>query len=230
MSFSQRTHRNGRVSSRISVRNARPTESRELKQETFLIHGRQPEVTIPALQSMRMRLRFWHEVTDVRRGCLPFVLFRERHFNKKWLQTSKRTCKYTICIEVMFVVVKAALGAYLSAKLKVPANTKGGVTLVNLQRQLATIPCCAKNYSSVTPRCGQFFAIFAVLQRVASFWKRFKSVSCLQIRAKNMRFESALQVDRKWNYKLVFAVFVSKEFSRGQWKMGISAYFDLWNS
>ena len=45
-----------------------------------------------------------------------------------------------------------------------------------------------------------------------------------------MRFESALQVDRKWNYKLMFAVFVSKEFSCGQWKMGISAYFDLWNS
>ena len=73
---------------------------------------------------------------------------------------------------------------------------KGGVTLVNLQRQLATIRCCAKNYSSVTPRCGQFFAIFAVLQRVARFWKRFKSVTCLQIRAKYMRCESALQVDQ----------------------------------
>ena len=38
------------------------------------------------------------------------------------------------------------------------------------------IRCCAKNCSSVTPRCGQFFAIFAVLQHVASFWKRFKNL------------------------------------------------------
>ena len=71
-----------------------------------------------------------------------------------------------------------------------------GVTLVNLQRQLATTRCCAKNHSSVTPRSGRFFAIFAVLQRLESFWKRFKSVTCLQIRAKNMRCESALQVDQ----------------------------------
>ena len=74
--------------------------------------------------------------------------------------------------------------------------SKGDVTLVNLQRQLAMIRCCAKNRSNVTPRCGRFFAIFAVLQRVGSFWKRFKSVTCLQIRAKNMRCESALQVDQ----------------------------------
>ena len=71
---------------------------------------------------------------------------------------------------------------------------KGGVTLVNLQRQLAMIRCCAKNHSSVTARCERFFAIFAVLQRVASFWKQFKSVTCLQIRVRNMRCESALQV------------------------------------
>ena len=38
--------------------------------------------------------------------------------------------------------------------------------------------------------------IFAVLQRVGSFLKRFKSVTCLQIRAKNMRCELALQVDQ----------------------------------
>ena len=63
---------------------------------------------------------------------------------------------------------------------------KGDVTLVNLQRQLAMIRCCAKNRSSVAPRCGRVFAIFAVLQRVGSFSKRFKSVSCLQIRARNM--------------------------------------------
>ena len=73
-------------------------------------------------------------------------------------------------------------------------QTKGGVTLVNSLRQLAMIWCCAKNHSSVTARCERFFAIFAVLQRVGSFWKRFKSVTCLQIRAKNMRCESALQV------------------------------------
>ena len=67
--------------------------------------------------------------------------------------------------------------------------------------QLATptcmmIRCCAKNHSSVTARWERFFAIFAVLQRkrVASFWKRFKSVTCLQISARNMRCESALQV------------------------------------
>ena len=66
------------------------------------------------------------------------------------------------------------------------------VTLVNLQRQLAIIRCCAKNHFSVTAGCERFFAIFAVLQRVASFWKRFKSVTCLQIRARNMRCESAL--------------------------------------
>ena len=47
--------------------------SRELKQ-TFLIHGRQPEVTISVLQSKRMRWRVWQEVTDVR-GSFPFVLF-----------------------------------------------------------------------------------------------------------------------------------------------------------
>ena len=35
--------------------------------------------------------------------------------------------------------------------------SKGGVTLVNLQRQLATIRCCEKNRSSLTPRCGRFF-------------------------------------------------------------------------
>ena len=75
-------------------------------------------------------------------------------------------------------------------------SSKGGVTLVNLQRQLAMIRCCAKNRSSVTPRCGRFFAIFAVLQRVGSFWKRFKSVTCLQIRVRNMRCELALQVDQ----------------------------------
>ena len=50
-------------------------------------------------------------------------------------------------------------------------------TLVNLQRQLAMIWCCAKNHSSVTARCERFFAIFAVMQRVGSFWKRFKSVT-----------------------------------------------------
>ena len=33
-----------------------------------------------------------------------------------------------------------------------------------------------ENRSSVTPPCGRFFAIFAVLQRVASFWKRFKNL------------------------------------------------------
>ena len=76
----------------------------------------------------------------------------------------------------------------------VTTSRKGCVTLVNLQRQLAMIWCCAKNHSSVTARCERFFAIFAVLQRVASFWKRFKSVTCLQIRARNMRCESALQV------------------------------------
>ena len=43
---------------------------------------------------------------------------------------------------------------------------------------------------------GRFFAIFAVLQRVGSFWKRFKSVTCLQIRAKNLRCESALRVNQ----------------------------------
>ena len=46
---------------------------------------------------------------------------------------------------------------------------KGGVTLVNLQRQFAMIRCCAKNRSSITPRCGLFFVIFAVLQHVARF-------------------------------------------------------------
>ena len=76
------------------------------------------------------------------------------------------------------------------------ASPKGDVTLVNLQRQLAMIWCCAKNHSSVTARCERLFAIFAVLQRVLNFWKRFKSVTCLQIRAKNMRCESALQVDQ----------------------------------
>ena len=35
-----------------------------------------------------------------------------------------------------------------------------------------------------------------MLQRVGRFWKRFKSVTCLQIRSKNMRCESALQVDQ----------------------------------
>ena len=75
-------------------------------------------------------------------------------------------------------------------------ETKGDVTLVNLQRQLAMIWCCAKNHSSVTARCERFLAIFAVLQRVGSFWKRFKSVTNSQIRAKNMRCESALQVDQ----------------------------------
>ena len=71
---------------------------------------------------------------------------------------------------------------------------KGGVTLVNLQRQLAMIRCLAKNRSSATPRCGRFLAIFAVLQRVGNFFKRLKSVTCLQIRAKNMRCETPLQV------------------------------------
>ena len=32
------------------------------------------------------------------------------------------------------------------------------------------------------------------VQRVASFWKQFKSVTCLQIRVRNIRCESALQV------------------------------------
>ena len=49
---------------------------------------------------------------------------------------------------------------------------------------------------TLTARCERFFAIFAVLQRVASFWKRFKGVTCLQIRVRNMRCESALQVDQ----------------------------------
>ena len=37
-----------------------------------------------------------------------------------------------------------------------PSGTKGDVTLVNLQRQLAMIRYCAKNRSSVTSRCGRF--------------------------------------------------------------------------
>ena len=40
-----------------------------------------------------------------------------------------------------------------------------------LQRQLAMIRCCAKNRSSITPRLGRFFAIFAVLQRVVQGFK-----------------------------------------------------------
>ena len=34
---------------------------------------------------------------------------------------------------------------------------QGDVTLINLQRQLAMIRCCAKNRSSVTHHCGRFF-------------------------------------------------------------------------
>ena len=57
-------------------------------------------------------------------------------------------------------------------------QTKGGVsvTLVDLQGRFGMKRFCAKNHSSVTPRCGRFLALFAVLQRVASFWKRFKSL------------------------------------------------------
>ena len=43
--------------------------------QTFLIHRHQLEVTISALQSMRMSWHIWQEVMDVRRGCFPFVLF-----------------------------------------------------------------------------------------------------------------------------------------------------------
>ena len=38
-----------------------------------LIDGRQPDATISALQSMRMRWCVWQEVTGVRRGCFLVV-------------------------------------------------------------------------------------------------------------------------------------------------------------
>ena len=64
-----------------SCANVRSSHSvHELKESVF-IHGRQPEVTIAALQSMRMRWRLWQEVTDVRRDCFPFVLFLETIYN-----------------------------------------------------------------------------------------------------------------------------------------------------
>ena len=97
-----------------------------------------------------------------------------------------------VYVQRALIVLEKTERAYKKMRLL----SKGGVTLVNLQRQLAMIWCCAKNSSSVTPRWGRFFAIFTVLQRVGSFWKRFKSVSCLQVRAKNLRCESALQVDQ----------------------------------
>ena len=49
------------------------------------------------------------------------------------------------------------------------------------------IRCCAKNRSSITPRCGQFLAIFAVLQRIARFWKRFKNLQQVQYVCKFVR-------------------------------------------
>ena len=54
-----------------------------------------------------------------------------------------------------------------------PSPHKGGVTLVNLQRQLATIRCCAKNCSSVTPHCGQFFCDICSAATRCKFLKRW---------------------------------------------------------
>ena len=53
--------------------------------------------------------------------------------------------------------------------------SKADVTLVDLQRRLFVIRCCAKNRSGVTCNLVRFFVIFAVAQHVASFWMDFKN-------------------------------------------------------
>ena len=58
--------------------------NRELKQRTFLIHGRQPEVWIWASQSLRMCRGFWREIADVKAGCLPCVLVCSFSSRRQW--------------------------------------------------------------------------------------------------------------------------------------------------
>ena len=61
-----------------------PVRDVKLSKETFLIHGRQSEVTIWALQLMRMRWRVWQEVTDARGGVsfvFKFLLQPNRKHN-----------------------------------------------------------------------------------------------------------------------------------------------------
>ena len=70
-----------------------------------MIHGRQVEVTISALQSMRMSRRVWQEVTDVRGGCFPFVLFLETIYHCKivtsgWRPRIKNVCALLIQLHV----------------------------------------------------------------------------------------------------------------------------------
>ena len=99
----------------------------------------------------------------------------------------------------------------------VAAVPKIGVTLVNLQRQLAMIRCCAKNRSCITPRCGRFFAIFAVLQRVARFSKQLKSLQqmlhvCKFVRkacVANRRCKLTLQIDRVSHHLLTQSLFLN---------------------
>ena len=49
--------------------------NRELKQRTFLIHLRLPEVKFQASRLLRMPSRFWDEVTDGKVSWLPSVVF-----------------------------------------------------------------------------------------------------------------------------------------------------------
>ena len=67
-----------------------------------------------------------------------------------------------------------------------------GVTLVNLQRQLAMMRCYAKNRSGITPRCGRFF------RDICSAATRCKVLKAIQklaaIRTKNMRIGVAIGV------------------------------------
>ena len=62
------------------------------------------------------------------------------------------------------------------------------------------IRCCTKNRPSVTPRCERFFCAICSAATRCKFLKAIQilatSITRLQIRAKNMRCETALQIDQ----------------------------------
>ena len=58
---------------------------------------------------------------------------------------------------------------------------KGGVTLVDLQRRFAMRRCCAKNRSSVTPRCERFFCDICSAATRCKFLKAIQKQHCANL-------------------------------------------------
>ena len=80
-----------------------------------------------------------------------------------------------------------------------PFSIKVMFTLVNLQRQLVMIRRCAKNNSSVTPRCGRFFCDIC---SAATRWKCLKAIQKCNVSA-NLCEKHALRIGvASWRCKL----------------------------